>query len=58
MLRYGMPEHVVDAILAETDTSHGAEVLPTVERITGSAPRRFESWVAAHRAAFSEGAAA
>jgi uncharacterized protein YbjT (DUF2867 family) len=52
MLRYGMPEHVVDAILANR-SRHGSEVLPTVEQVTGRPARRFAEWVDAHREAFS-----
>jgi uncharacterized protein YbjT (DUF2867 family) len=54
MLRYGMPEFVVDAILAESDSKHGSEVLPTVLQLTGRPPRRFADWVAAQRTAFEE----
>lgn len=53
MLRYGMPERVVDVILADSDSQHGAEVLPTVGELTGRPPRRFADWAAAHRAAFT-----
>ena len=52
MLRYGMPPHVVDAILADEDGEHGAEVLPTIAELTGRPPRRFEDWFTAQRAAF------
>jgi len=52
MLRYGMPERVVDVILADRDSQHGADVLPTVLELTGRPPRRFADWAAAQRAAF------
>jgi uncharacterized protein YbjT (DUF2867 family) len=54
MLRYGMPEFVVDAILAESNSEHGSAVLPTVLELTGTPARRFADWVAARRAAFAE----
>lgn len=53
MLRYGMPEQVVDAILADPDSEHGAEVLPTVRELTGQPARRFVDWARAHRGAFA-----
>jgi uncharacterized protein YbjT (DUF2867 family) len=52
MLRYGMPAHVVDAILADEDGEHGSEILPTVAQLTGQPPRRFEDWFLAHRTVF------
>ncbi|HEU4578458.1 MAG TPA: NAD(P)H-binding protein [Polyangiaceae bacterium] len=52
MLRYGMPEQVVDAILADPDSEHGSEVLPTVRDITGQPACRFVDWARAHRTAF------
>ncbi|HTV21184.1 MAG TPA: NAD(P)H-binding protein [Polyangiaceae bacterium] len=52
MLRYGMPESVVDVILADRDRERGAEVLPTVCDLTGRPPRRFAEWAAQHRSAF------
>jgi uncharacterized protein YbjT (DUF2867 family) len=53
MLRAGMAEHVVDAIIAraEKDDS-GAEVLPAVREVTGRPPRRFAEWARAHLGAF------
>jgi uncharacterized protein YbjT (DUF2867 family) len=53
MLRYGMPERIIDAILADHDSQHGAEVLPTVGDITGRPARRFAEWAAERRAVFS-----
>lgn len=52
MLRYGMPEHVVDWILADSRGTHGSEVLPAVRELTGRAPRRFVDWARVHRAQF------
>jgi uncharacterized protein YbjT (DUF2867 family) len=52
MLRYGMPEFVVEAILSEAESEHGSEVLPTVLELTGRAPRRFIDWAAARLEAF------
>jgi uncharacterized protein YbjT (DUF2867 family) len=52
MLRYGMPEHVVDAILADTDSQHGAEVLSTLLDVTGRPARTFAEWARGQRAAF------
>lgn len=54
MLRYGMPEHVVDHILADARGLHGSEVLETVLELTGQPPRRFAEWARAHRSAFGE----
>jgi uncharacterized protein YbjT (DUF2867 family) len=53
MLRYGMPAFVVDAILAESHSDHGSQVLPTVFELTGRPPRRFADWARARRDAFS-----
>jgi uncharacterized protein YbjT (DUF2867 family) len=52
MLRYGMPERVVEFILADKDSQHGAEVLPTVRDVTGRPAQRFAEWAAEQRAAF------
>jgi uncharacterized protein YbjT (DUF2867 family) len=52
MLRYGMPDVVVDSILADARGEHGSEVLPTVQALLGRPPRRFADWVAARRAEF------
>jgi hypothetical protein len=53
MLRYGMPEHVVDAILKDAEGAHGSEVLPTFQQVAGRPARRFVEWAAAHRASFA-----
>jgi hypothetical protein len=53
MLRYGMPDIVVDRILADARGEHGSEVLPTVRALLGRPPRRFADWVAARRAEFA-----
>lgn len=52
MLRYGMPEHVVDVILADRDSQRGAEVLSTVRDVTGRPARTFSEWARSQRAAF------
>jgi uncharacterized protein YbjT (DUF2867 family) len=52
LLRYGMPEHVIRAIQALGATSHGSEVLPTFESVTGRPARAFIDWARAHRQAF------
>ena len=52
MLRYGMPERVVDVILAGRDRERGAEVLSTVRELTGRPPRRFADWADEQRATF------
>lgn len=52
MLRHGMPERVVDFVLADKDSQHGAEVLPTVREVTGLPAQRFAEWAAERRAAF------
>jgi len=52
MLRYGMPEHVVDVVLADKDSQHGAEVLPTLREVTGHPAQRFAEWAVEQRAAF------
>jgi uncharacterized protein YbjT (DUF2867 family) len=52
MLRHGMPEHVVDVILADQDSQHGAEVLSTVFDVTGRPARSFAAWAGSRRAAF------
>ncbi|WP_394822185.1 NAD(P)H-binding protein [Pendulispora albinea] len=53
MQRSGFPSHVIDAIVARSvSTTHGTEVLSTVERITGRPPRTFEQWARAHAGAF------
>ena len=53
MLRYGMPDIVVDSILADARSEHGSEVLPTVQALLGRPPRRFADWVVARRAEFA-----
>ncbi|MDD7942287.1 NAD(P)H-binding protein [Actinomycetospora lutea] len=56
MIRSGMREAVVDAALARTlESSDGAEVLPTVERVLGRPARSFGDWLDAHRDAFTAG---
>jgi uncharacterized protein YbjT (DUF2867 family) len=52
LLRYGMPEHVVDVILADNDSQHGAEVLPTLQEVTGHRAQRFAEWTIEQRVAF------
>jgi len=52
MRRAGMPDDVIDAILARAITDHGTEVLSTVQDVTGRPPRTFEQWVSAHVDAF------
>lgn len=45
----GMPPAVVEAVLARSlDTDDGAEVLPTVTRVTGRPARTFADWAGAH----------
>jgi uncharacterized protein YbjT (DUF2867 family) len=53
MLRYGMPEQVVDAALAQVDTDRGSHVLPTVEEVTGRPARKFADWVRSNLHAFT-----
>jgi uncharacterized protein YbjT (DUF2867 family) len=54
MIRSGMSEHIADAILELIGRPASGELLSTttVREVTGVAPRSFESWVRAHRAAF------
>lgn len=51
----GMPKPYVDAFFAffVDGTLDESEVLPTVERVTGRAPRTFDQWARVHAAAFS-----
>jgi uncharacterized protein YbjT (DUF2867 family) len=54
MLAYGMPEHVVDAVIARV-LSHdgsGAQLLPTVASILGRPATTFAEWAKAHAGAF------
>jgi uncharacterized protein YbjT (DUF2867 family) len=53
MLRHGMPEAVVDAVTAQTESDRGTAVLPTVGQIVGRPARSFARWAEAHRDAFS-----
>jgi hypothetical protein len=49
MSAYGMPEAVVDAVIARTlHGDDGAEVLPTVEQIVGRPPHTFAQWAHDH----------
>jgi uncharacterized protein YbjT (DUF2867 family) len=53
MLRSGMPEPVVDAIMVRTlDSDDGTEVLPTVSEVLGRPPTTFAQWVDAHTEMF------
>jgi uncharacterized protein YbjT (DUF2867 family) len=54
MVRYGMPERVVDAVIARvlSDDDSGARVLPTVESVLGRPPTAFAEWAKAHTHAF------
>ncbi|HXO08352.1 MAG TPA: hypothetical protein VN880_09975, partial [Solirubrobacteraceae bacterium] len=51
----GMPAEYVDAFFSfyVDRTLDESAVLPTVEEITGTAPRTFREWARAHRDAFS-----
>lgn len=49
LLRSGMPEEVVDAVLARTlDDDRGAEVLPTVEDLLVRPATSFATWATRH----------
>jgi uncharacterized protein YbjT (DUF2867 family) len=53
MLRFGMPEEIVDASIARAEmTDQGTEILPTVQHVTGYPARTFAAWAQAHVAAF------
>ncbi|HKU42793.1 MAG TPA: NAD(P)H-binding protein [Polyangiales bacterium] len=53
MLRHGMPEAVVDAILEQTGSDRGTAVLPTIPELLGRPARTFSEWAHAHRGAFA-----
>jgi uncharacterized protein YbjT (DUF2867 family) len=59
MIKYGMPESVVDAVIARvlSDDGSGAEVLPTVASILGRPPATFAHWAKAHTGLFTRPAA-
>ena len=49
LLRSGMPEAVVDAVLARTlDDDRGTEVLPTVQDLLGRPATSFATWATRH----------
>jgi len=53
MLRMGMPEEIVQATLRRVETSdHGTRIWPTVQQVTGHAPRTFAAWAQAQIDAF------
>lgn len=52
MLGHGMPEPVVEAVLAQTHSDRGTTILPTVETVTGRAARTFAQWLEVHLGAF------
>jgi uncharacterized protein YbjT (DUF2867 family) len=53
MLRSGMPEPVIDAIMARTlDSDEGTEVLPTVSQVLRRPPQTFAQWAHAHAQMF------
>jgi len=52
MRRWGMSDEVIDAAFARSETSHGTEVLPTVQQVTGRAARTFDQWARTHAGAF------
>jgi uncharacterized protein YbjT (DUF2867 family) len=53
LLRHGMSEEVVDAVMKQTESDRGTRVLPTVAEVTGRPARSFAEWVRAHRGAFA-----
>lgn len=54
MARHGMPEEVIDAVLARTlESVEGAEVLPTVEQVLARPAHPFATWAQAHRDALA-----
>jgi uncharacterized protein YbjT (DUF2867 family) len=55
MIRYGMPEQVVDAVIARvlSDDDGGARVLPTVTDVLGRSPTAFAQWAKAHAGLFA-----
>ena len=55
MSRTGMPDSVLDAILARTrDTHEGTQLLPTVADLLGRPPRPFARWAADHIHLFTD----
>lgn len=52
MLRRGMPPAVVDAMIAQTESDRGTQVLSTIADVTGRPARTFAQWADAHRGAF------
>ena len=54
MILYGIPEPVVDAVIARIHAHDDAEVLPTVADILGRTPRTFAQWAEAHASAFAD----
>ena len=60
MIRDGLPGFVAEQIirtLAQLRQGAGAQVTPTVETLTGSAPRDFASFARAHARLFAPAAA-
>jgi uncharacterized protein YbjT (DUF2867 family) len=53
MRRMGMPEPVLEAVFAQTESDRGTHVLSTVQDVTGRPARTFAEWAEAHRADFS-----
>jgi uncharacterized protein YbjT (DUF2867 family) len=56
MIKYGMSEPVVDAIIARvlSDDDSGAQILPTVNEILGRPPTTFAQWATAHAGLLTE----
>ncbi len=56
MIKYGMAEPVVDAVIARvlSDDDTGVQVLPTVANVLGRPPTTFAQWARAHTTLFTD----
>jgi uncharacterized protein YbjT (DUF2867 family) len=53
LLKHGMSEDIVDAVIKQTESDRGTSVLSTVADVAGRPARTFAQWAHAHRGAFA-----